>query len=320
MLRTLSALIVVFVLLLAAPPLQAQFSAKAYAPENLRELSYEDQARVIGLEYAEQSRGRRIPDDQLRFYIDQVNRSDWGFGRIKQDIAASLGAGRQDGWNAGNSPLPGSGGTVVCESNNNRYRQCETGFRGRAVLIDNFSRTRCVEGDNWGSGNGSVWVDRGCKGRFAPARSDRIVRSGTSDSVVRCESKNNRRQDCEAGFRGRPMLSRQLSSTRCIEGQTWGQGRGPVWVWVSGGCRADFVEDSGSWNRGGRGRDSGDDYTVTCSSVNGRYATCAWNDRYREPVLVQQLSSDACREGQSWGYEDDAIWVDRGCRARFGVR
>ncbi|HLM53511.1 MAG TPA: DUF3011 domain-containing protein, partial [Pseudoxanthomonas sp.] len=229
MLRTLSALIVAFGLLLAALPLQAQFSAKAYAPEYLRELSYEDQARVIGLEYSEQSRGRRIPDDQLRFYLDQVNRSNWGFSRIKEDIATSLGGGRPDGWSVGSGPLPDSGGGVVCESNKNRYRECATGFRGRAVLIDNFSRTRCVEGDNWGSGNGSVWVDRGCKGRFGPARGDGMGR-GTSDSVVRCESRDNRRQVCDTGFRGRALVDRQLSNAPCVEGHTWGQDRGSVWV------------------------------------------------------------------------------------------
>ena len=83
----------VFVLLLAlaAGSAFAQIAPKAYAPENLRTLSVQDQTRVISLEYSEQSRGRRIPDDQLRFYLDQVNRSNWSFSRIKQDIAQSLG-------------------------------------------------------------------------------------------------------------------------------------------------------------------------------------------------------------------------------------
>ena len=72
-----------------AAPLVAQ--ERAYAPEDLRTLSYNDQVRVISLEYSEQSNGRRIPDDQLRFYIDQVNRSNWGFSQVKADIAKSLG-------------------------------------------------------------------------------------------------------------------------------------------------------------------------------------------------------------------------------------
>ncbi len=40
-------------------------------------------------EYADQSSGRRLPDDQLEFYLDQID-SGWTFSRIKQDIAESL--------------------------------------------------------------------------------------------------------------------------------------------------------------------------------------------------------------------------------------
>ena len=38
------------------------------------------------------------------------------------------------------------------------------------------------------------------------------------------------------------------------------------------------------------------------------------------PVLLDQLSGDACVEGGTWGYDGRQIWVDRGCRARFGSR
>lgn len=316
MLRMLSATLVVLGLLFAVPaPAQAQVQTKAYAPENLRTLSRQDQERVIGQEYSEQARGRRIPDDQLRFYIDQVNRSNWGFSRIKQDIATSLGGNGNGGWNPG--PGPGNGASVQCESDNNRRRECRTGFRGRAVLTQNISQTRCVEGQNWGSGNGTVWVDRGCKGRFTEGSFG--GGNGNNNGTVRCESQDGRRRECNTGFRGNAVISRQLSSTRCVEGQNWGQQRGAVWV--SSGCRADFVQGrgngngNGSWNPG----NGNNDYSVTCSSANGRRSTCAWTNRNR-PVLIQQLSSDACREGSSWGYSGNQIWVDRGCRARFGVR
>ena len=303
MLRSLSAMFVVIGLLFAVPQPQAQAqAARAYAPENLRSLSRADQERVIRLEYSEQSNGRRIPDDQLRFYLDQVNRSNWGFSRIKQDIATSLG-GNHGGWNPG----PGvPSGAVLCESENNRYRECRTNFRGNAVLVENISRTRCVEGQNWGSRDGMVWVNAGCKGRFAQGAS--------VGGTVRCESSNNRRQECRTGFRDNAVLSRQLSSTRCIEGQNWGQGRGSVWV--DRGCRAEFTEGRGGWNPG----PGNSNYSVTCSSANDRRATCAWDSRQGRPVMVHQLSSSPCREGSTWGYSGNQVWVDRGCRARFGVR
>jgi hypothetical protein len=37
-------------------------------------------------------------------------------------------------------------------------------------------------------------------------------------------------------------------------------------------------------------------------------------------MVIQQLSSSPCREGYTWGYAGNQIWVDRGCRARFGAR
>ncbi len=55
--------------------------------------------------------------------------------------------------------------------------------------------------------------------------------------VVRCESIKGRSQDCRVN--GRARLIRQLSDTPCEEGKTWGQGRNGVWV--TGGCRAEFV-------------------------------------------------------------------------------
>ena len=87
----------------ALPQAAAAQSTRAYAPENLRQLSLPDRVRVIEREYADQSRGRQIPDDQLEFYLDQVD-SGWGFSRIQQDIATSLrggsaSSGLRPGWN-----------------------------------------------------------------------------------------------------------------------------------------------------------------------------------------------------------------------------
>ena len=296
----------VFVLLLAlaAGGASAQIAPRAYAPENLRTLSVQDQTRVISLEYSEQSRGRRIPDDQLRFYLDQVNRSNWTFSRIKQDIAQSLG-GNNGGWNP--NPPP-SGGQVTCESKDNRRRECQTGFRRGAILVQNLSGTRCVEGQNWGSGNGMVWVDRGCRGRFAEGTSG----GGWGGGVVTCESANGAYRECRTNFRGRATVQRNLSSTRCTENQNWGQR--PGMIWVRSGCRAEFRDSGSGWGGGNSG------YSITCSSDDNRRRTCAYDARQGRPILLQQLSNNSCREGYSWGYAGSQVWVDRGCRGRFGPR
>ena len=74
----LKALLAALCLATLSAPVLAQFQPRAYAPDDLRELSYNDQVRVISREYEEQSGGRRIPDDQLRFYLDQVNQAPLG--------------------------------------------------------------------------------------------------------------------------------------------------------------------------------------------------------------------------------------------------
>ncbi|WP_374605090.1 DUF3011 domain-containing protein [Arenimonas sp.] len=216
---------------------RSQAGARAYAPEDLRQLRVADQVRVLETEYYEQSGGRRLPDDQLDFYLDQI-RSGWTFSRIRADIARSLGGNRpgQGGWGP---PSDWQARSVVCSSIKDRYAQCATPFRGRARLVENISKTRCIENRNWGSRRGLVWVDNGCRGRFA--------------------------ED------GRP---------------------------------------------GGQGGD----YSITCSSLQERYSTCAWNARYGEPVLVQRLSKARCDEGRDWGYRRGQVWVDNGCRARFAAR
>jgi hypothetical protein len=291
-------------------------SARAYAPENLRQLSVPDRVRVIEREYADQSRGRAIPDDQLEFYLDQID-SGWGFSRIKQDIATSL---RGQGHQGGNRPGAGWGGwngsswsgqTLICSSNDRRRRECRTPFSGRPVLVENISGTRCVEGVNFGGGGGAMWVDQGCRGRFAEGRGG--WSGGGTGRTIRCESQGNRERVCGTGFRGQAVLVRQLSGTRCIEGQNWGQ-RGST-IWVRGGCRGEFAErQGGGWGGSNPG------YSVTCSSENNRRRSCAWDRRQGRPVVIQQISGTRCQEGYNWGWNGSAIWVDRGCRARFGAR
>lgn len=239
MLRVLLLFCLAFATAGLASPATAQVGPKAYAPEDLRELNVPDRIRVLEKEYSEQSGGRRLPDDQLEFYLDQID-SGWTFSRIKTDMARSLGGGQ------GSRPPGGGWGppsgwqqrTVICSSIKDRYAQCGTPFRGRARLVENISRTRCIENRNWGSRRGMVWVDDGCRGRFA-----------------------------EAG------------------------GWGPS-----------------------------DGYNITCSSVGDRYTTCAWSPGHGRPVLIEQLSRSQCVEGRTWGYRSGQIWVDRGCRGRFGSR
>ncbi len=57
---------------------------------------------------------------------------------------------------------------------------------------------------------------------------------------------------------------------------------------------------------------------LICTSINNRYRECAAPFHGRA-VVTYQISQSSCIEDQSWGQKQGMIWVDRGCRARFGM-
>lgn len=56
----------------------------------------------------------------------------------------------------------------------------------------------------------------------------------------------------------------------------------------------------------------------SCDSTDGRYRECRVDTR-RGVQFVRQTSRTQCIEGQTWGINRNAVWVDRGCRAEFAV-
>lgn len=154
----------------------------------------------------------------------------------------------------------------------------------------------------------------------APAAAQYYGGDGYRDEVIRCESIDGRTRECPTGG-GRVLLERQISRAPCIEGRSWGYGRGSVWV--SQGCRADFrLSDRGGDRYGrddGYGYGQGYGNIVRCDSNDGRYNRCAFPGRGRAE-LVRQVSRSACIEGRSWGSERGSVWVSQGCRGEFAVR
>jgi hypothetical protein len=113
-------------------------------------------------------------------------------------------------------------------------------------------------------------------------------------------------------------MIKQRSDSPCDQGRSWGyDSRG---IWVDHGCRADFALQTGrSYDDQDRGRYSGSNQTVTCSSEDGRRHYCDADTR-RGVELVRQRSDSPCQQGSSWGYDARGIWVDRGCRADFALQ
>ncbi len=188
---------------------------------------------------------------------------------------------------------------VRCESKEGRRETCDTKWPGQSALTKQLSDTRCIKGSTWGASPGKVWVDNGCRGEFGPEYSGKIVR---------CESRDGRYKTCGKNLYGNADLIRQMSDTACREGTSWGLRGGSIWV--DKGCRGEF-----------RVGESSGVYSVTCSSENGRRQNCAWDSKRGTPSLLESLSKSPCVKGRSWNYDKKGgLWVDEGCRGRFGIR
>jgi hypothetical protein len=291
-----------------APALLAAVALFQAAPASA---STRDQIRSIESEYARTHAGRPISDAQLEYYLDRLD-TGWSMDRVRADIAAS-----------GTAPWrPAQGWTArqtVCSSINGRYAECRVPFRGTAMLLDQISDSACIEGRTWGNKPGAVWVNRGCRGRFGIVRDRNPGPLPPAERTLSCNSYKGRYTECATGFRGQVHLLRpSRNSSVCVEGKTWGQKPGTVWV--RNNCRATFAsegrpgprDDRGPWTRR-------PNYAVTCIGSGSGRTVCSWDDRYGAPRLIQQISTAQCVEGRDWGYKTGGgIWVNSGCRATFG--
>lgn len=68
----------------------------------------------------------------------------------------------------GGGPVGGGGGSIRCESDDNRSRTCTTPWRGQSVLLRQVSGSPCIEGRTWQGRGGQVTVNGGCRGEFGP--------------------------------------------------------------------------------------------------------------------------------------------------------
>ena len=135
---------------------------------------------------------------------------------------------------------------------------------------------------------------------------------------VTCASDDGKRHLCRGDTSRGVTMTNQRSGSPCIQGQTWGYSRSGIWV--DRGCRADFYLASNyrpGPGPGGPGYGGGT--TITCSSNNGKRNYCPANTS-RGVQLTNQRSGSPCVQGQTWGYDNGGIWVDRGCRADFVTR
>jgi hypothetical protein len=263
--------------------------------------------------------GRTWGYDKDTVWVDAGCRAEF-----RVQTGGYLGGNNQPGY--GGSGQYGSGQTIRCSSDDGRRHVCRADTGRGVKLVQQVSGSRCIEGQTWGYTRDGIWVDRGCRADF------QVGAYGNSGgyfpgqggygnaSTIHCASDDERRHLCRVDTRGGVRLSRQVSGSKCIQGQTWGYTNDAIWV--DRGCRADFQvggyrQGSGNWPGQGNQQSSN---TVYCASDDGGRHYCATNTgNMRRVRMVRQRSGSPCVEGQTWGSDERGIWVDRGCRAEFSI-
>jgi hypothetical protein len=155
-----------------------------------------------------------------------------------------------------------------------------------------------------------------CATQPTPARTtvyDNNTTMATPGTLVRCESQNNTRNTCRVDARGRMVfVNQQLSDNPCVLGRSWNVSNDRDEIWVDNGCRAEFQVGGGTVATGAFGR------SVICESQNGRKERCPVDTSYGVQ-LARQISDRGCVRGDDWGFDENGIWVDHGCRAEFAL-
>lgn len=128
----------------------------------------------------------------------------------------------------------------TCESKSAARTHCPVSTREGVALVRQLSKSACIQHSTWGYDRNGVWVSQGCRAEFRAGDEEKVAAAADpGPQSVRCESDRGRERRCEVGVWKGAQLTKQLSKTPCVEGHNWGwDQRG---VWVSRGCRAEFV-------------------------------------------------------------------------------
>ena len=155
----------------------------------------------------------------------------------------------------------------------------------------------------------------------------------SGDRTFECKSSGYAPTYCRVDTRNGITLTRQISSSECVQGQSWGfDDRG---VWVSNGCKARFAlrgrddgygnggyGNSGSGNNGygnsGYGNGGYAARVIRCESTNNRQVYCR-ADTGGGVQVARQISNTTCQRGRNWDYDRNGVWVSGGCRADFSI-
>lgn len=203
-----------------------------------------------------------------------------------------------------------------CESERTQQRYCEVDTRQGITLVKQLSKVPCMQGRNWDYDRHGVWVSHRCRAEFVTGKAV-PQQEKTEGKRVRCEAPANGIKHCPAETKNGVRLVRLLSTSECVENRDWGTD--PDGIWMARGCRAEFLV--GPVDASGRPLGPTIDpqlKKLQCASADNQLTRCdVAVDKGVD--LLRQLSKTRCVKGANWGWDKNGIWVDKGCRAEFGV-
>ena len=218
--------------------------------------------------------------------------------------------------------------TFVCESKGGGHTECTYDAGGQVTVHVNrqLSRTPCTFNENWGTFDGGVWVDYGCRAEFVVRRPPEAPSSyrpvGGGLETVKCESNDNAYKECRVRNIdvSNVHVEQQLSSSPCSRGYSWGVSDGensPPGIWVRDGCRAIFsYTTKGSSYKAYGGTPH--DFELPCESIRGAWNHC--NVHQVHMARIERIAgNDECNEYKAWGVDDTGIWVRNNCQGAFRV-
>ena len=210
---------------------------------------------------------------------------------------------------------------ITCGTLSSPQVTCKTeGYATSVRLVRELSNNRCRKDFNWGHTDSFIWTNKGCRAEFEvsyrPASSHvRTVTCGVlTGAQVQCLTRGTALQ---------VRLARELSTNRCRKGTNWGNT--DSFIWANGGCKAEFEVTY----RGvapprptpGPSPTPAPEKTraVSCGNVSGSSMSCNAFGTVATVRLLRDRSGGRCSQPSSWGLNEAAVWVTRGCYGDFEV-
>ncbi len=214
--------------------------------------------------------------------------------------------------------------TITCGVLTGTQAQCQTGGNTTQVrLVRELSNGRCRKGATWGNTDSFIWANNGCKGEFEVTYQGDPTPPTPSTRKISCGTSSNAQVQCNIGNDASSVrLIRDLSGNQCRQGYNWGR-TGRV-IWVNRMCRGEFEVTYG----GGpipkptptpAPAPVQNTRVISCGNASGSAMSCNAFGSVATVRLQRDRSAGRCNQSESWGLDDESIWVARGCYGEFEV-